>query len=167
MLQPLVRRTWAPRGQTPLLRQWERHDRLSVASGLTVAPCRRRLGLYWRMQPKNIRAVDLVHFLRSLRRHLRRPLVLILDRWSVHKAAAMGAYLRRHRRHLQVEWLPSYAPELNPTEQVWNHVKYAELPNATPDDLEALAGSVGGSLLRQRGQSQLLRSFFQTARLRL
>ncbi len=86
MLQPLVRRTWAPRGQTPLLRQWERHDRLSVASGLTVAPCRRRLGLYWRMQPKNIRAVDLVHFLRSLRRHLRRPLVLILDRWSVHKA---------------------------------------------------------------------------------
>ena len=119
------------------------------------------------MQPKNIRAVDLVHFLRSLRRHLRRPLVLILDRWSVHKAAAMGAYLQRHRRHLRVEWLPSYAPELNPTEQVWNHVKYAELPNATPDDLEALAGLVGGSLLRQRGQSPLLRSFFQTARLRL
>ena len=167
MLQPLVRRTWAPRGQTPLLRQWARHDRLSVASVLTVAPRRRRLGLYWRMQPQNIRAVDRVHFLRHLRRHLRRPLVLILDRWSVHKAAAMGAYLRRHHRHVQVEWLPSYAPELNPTEQVWNHVKYAELPNATPNDLEELAGLVGGVLARHRGHGPLLRSFFQLARLRL
>lgn len=48
---------------------------------------------------------------------------------------------------------PSYPPELNPTEQVWNHVKYSELPNATLDDIEALAGLVGGSLLRQNSRS--------------
>ncbi len=167
MLQPLVRRTWAPRGQTPILRQWDRHDRLSVASVLTVAPRRRRLGLYWRMQPRNIRTVDLVEFLRNLRRHVRRPLWLILDRSSVHKAKILREYLHRHQHKIRVDWLPPYAPELNPTEQVWNHAKHADLPNATPDNVEELATLVGSSLADQRSQSHLLRSFFETARLRL
>ena len=56
MLQPVVRRTWAPRGQTPILRQWDRRDRLSTISALTVAPRRRRIGLYRALYPHNIRS---------------------------------------------------------------------------------------------------------------
>jgi len=120
------------------------------------------------MQPKkNIRAGDLVFFLRMLRCHIRRPLVLILDRWSVHKAGVLQKYLRRHKRHIRVEYLPAYAPELNPAEQVWNHTKYSDLPNAAPADIEELANLVGSSLMQQRREWHLLRSFFQTARLRL
>jgi len=56
MLQPLVRRTWAPRGQTPVMYGWDRHDRLSAMASLTVAPQRRRIGLYFQMHERNVTA---------------------------------------------------------------------------------------------------------------
>jgi transposase len=163
MLQPTVRRTWAPKGETPIQRQWERHDRLSVISAITLAPRRRRLGLYWRIQDRNIRGEDVVRFLRSLRRSLRRKIVVILDRGNVHRAAVVGNYLQRHGDKIHLEELPAYAPQLNPTEQVWNHTKYADLPNLAPDDLEELHLLVRSSMSSTRGQSGLLRSFFDLA----
>ena len=81
MLQPVRRRTWAPRGHTPIQKSWDRHDRLSALSALTVAPQRRRLGLYFRIHTRNICADDVVAFLHELRRHLRRKIILVLDRW--------------------------------------------------------------------------------------
>jgi transposase len=167
MLQPLVRRTWAPQGQTPIQHQWESHDRLSVIAGVSVAPRRCRLGLYWSIQRRNIRGEDVVGFLRQIRRHLRRRIVLILDRWGVHKSATVTEYLRRHSDTIHVEQLPSYAPDLNPVEQVWNHTKYADLPNLAPNDLEELEPLVNSSITQTRSQSRLIRSFFQMAGLHL
>ena len=80
MLQPVVRRTWAPRGQTPIQSQWDRHDRPSVACALTLSPRRRRCQLYFRIQTTNIRAPDTAAFLRQLRRHVRGKMVLMWDR---------------------------------------------------------------------------------------
>jgi hypothetical protein len=53
MLQPLVRRTWAPRGQTPVLRSWDRHDRWSVMGALTAAPWALRLNFYFEFYDHN------------------------------------------------------------------------------------------------------------------
>jgi len=167
MLQPVVRRTWAPRGQTPLQEQWDRHDRLSVISALSVSPRRRRLGLYFLIHRHNIRGEQVAPFLRLLRRHLQRRIILILDRWSVHRAAPVRRFMARHRTSVYVEWLPSYAPELNPVEQVWNHTKYSDLPNVAPPNLQELDLLVRSSIAQARGQQQLLRSFFRTAKLRL
>ena len=167
MLQPVVRRTWAPRGQTPVLRQWDRHDRLSVVSALTVAPERRRFGLYWRSRRRNIRGEDIVGFLQQVLRHLRRKIVLVWDRWSVHKGLAVRHYLERHADGIQVEWLPAYAPELNPDEQVWGHTKHGALANFCPDDLDQLQGRVDFSMRSNARESSLLRSFFKTAGLKL
>jgi len=167
MLQPVVRRTWAPRGQTPILPAWDRHDRLSVISAVTIAPQRRRLGLYWNVQTENVRGAHVVDFLRRVRRSLQRKLVLILDRWNVHRSKIMREYLDRHGASIRVEWLPAYAPDLNPTEQVWNHTKYSDLANFIPDDRTDLHTHVEASIAEQSGQSKLLRSFFQTAKLKL
>jgi len=167
MLQPLVRRTWAPRGHTPVLRQWDRHDRLSVISAVTVAPLRRRIGLYWETHRQNICGEDMVGFLRSLRHHLRRRIVLILDRWSVHKGCTVRQFLQRHAIRIRVEWLPAYAPELNPAEQVWNHSKYSDLANFCPADCDELEVHLELSMRRQRVRSSLLHSFFKTAGLNL
>jgi transposase len=167
MLQPVVRRTWAPKGQTPILRAWDRHDRLSVISGLTLAPRRQRLGLYWDVQTENVRGPHVVHFLRALRSRLRRKLVLILDLWNVHRSKVMREYLGRHAGNVRVEWLPAYAPELNPTEQVWNHTKYSDLANFIPKDRADLYAHVDESISAQSTQSSLLRSFFTTAKLKL
>lgn len=109
MLQPVVRRTLAPRGQTPILECWDRHDRLSVISALTLAPQRQRLGLYFDIHSHNIRADDVYRFIQTIRGRLRRKIILVLDRWSVHRAA-IRHLLERHARNIDIELLPAYAP---------------------------------------------------------
>ena len=167
MLQPLVRRTWAPRGQTPVQRSWDRHDRLSVTTGLTLAPRRRRLNLYWRSQRQNIRGEHVVAFLGRLRRAIRRRWVLIWDRWNVHRSKVVRKYLEYQADSIHVEWLPPYAPELNPAEQVWNHAKYSDLANFIAEDCDDLHYHVDASIMDQRRQPHLLRSFLKTAKLDL
>ena len=166
MLQPVVRRTLAPRGQTPILECWDRHDRLSVISALTLAPQRRRIGLYFDIHSHNIRADNVYRFIQTVRGRLRRKIILVLDRWSVHRAA-IRKLLERHARSIDIELLPPYAPELNPTEQVWNHTKYADLANYIPDDIHELRVEVASSIRETRSSPALLRSFFSWAGLDL
>jgi transposase len=166
MLQPLVRRTWAPQGCTPIQYSWDRHDRLSVVSALTVSPKRRRLGLYFALQNHNIRAPDVEAFVAELLTHLPHGLILVLDRWQVHRSAARRL-LERFGRRLQIEWLPPYAPQLNPDEQVWMQTKYRDLANFLPQDITDLEQAVRYSLGQTRIEQPLLRSFFQHAQLRL
>jgi transposase len=164
MLQPVRRRTWAPRGQTPIQYSWDRRDRLSVVAAVTLAPRRRRFGVHFRIHGHNLTADDLVAFLGYLRRHLRRKLLLVWDRWSVHRAAA-PRLLQRYGPALAFEWLPPYAPDLNPAEQVWNHAKYVELANFIPRDVADLEQAVGDSIQLQHYNASLVASFFKLAKL--
>jgi transposase len=166
MLQPVCRRTWAPRGETPILRQWDRRDRLSAISALTLAPRRRRLGLYWTLHRHNIRRAEVLRFLRALRRHLPHGFTLIWDRHRPHRAACVTTWLAQ-RPHIIVEWLPAYAPELNPVEAVWSHTKYGDLANFAPEDLEHLEGTVLDVLTAARGERALLAGFIRAAELEL
>ena len=166
MLQPTVRRTWAPKGETPVLDCWDRHDRLSVISALTVSPKRKRLGLYFDIFDHNIVTDDFESFVVRLLQRLGRPITLVMDRWQVHRSGARRLGKRfGHRVH--IEWLPAYAPELNPDEQVWNHTKYADLANFIPDDVLHLGRSIAKSICSTRNNQSLLRSFFQHAKLKL
>ena len=78
-LQPVNRRTWAPRGQTPVQRAWDRYDRLSVISAVTLSPQRRHIALPFQIHTDNIRTAEMVSFVKELRRSLRRPLIIVLD----------------------------------------------------------------------------------------
>jgi len=166
MLQPTVRRTWAPRGQTPIQYSWDRRDRLSAISAVTVSPQRRRLGLYFDILDHNVKTDDFEMFVERLLRKLGRPITLVIDRYQVHRAAARGLRARFGRR-IVIEWLPPYAPDLNPDEQVWNRTKYTDLANFIPEDVQELGYPVAASLRTTRGQQTLLRSFFKHARLPL
>jgi hypothetical protein len=79
MLTPTVRRTLAPRGETPILETWDRHDRISAISAVTISPKRRHLGLYFRLLPDdtNAKGVDTVAFLKQLHEHIRGPLTVL------------------------------------------------------------------------------------------
>jgi len=164
MLQPLVRRTWAPQGQTPVMYSWDRHDRLSALGALTVSPKRRRFGLYFSAQEGNLRASDVATFLRQVHRQIRRPLIVVLDRWNAHRAAARKLWAGGSNR-FWFEWLPAYAPELNPVDKMWSHTKYGDLANYIPEDLWALEGKFVDSLWETHDQPDLLRSFFHAAKL--
>jgi transposase len=162
----LVRRTWAPRGQTPLQRAWERHDRLSVIGGISVSPKRQHLRLAFQVHSENIRTPHVVDFIRQMQEELRRPLIVVMDRLPAHRSAAREL-LATHGDRLGIEWLPAYAPELNPMEYQWGHAKYSELANFVPHDTPELRRAVFRALGKKRERSQLLRSFFHAAKLKL
>ena len=166
MLQPVVRRTWAPRGQTPILYSWDRRDRLSVISALSVSPQRHRLGLYFDVQHRNIHTDDFEAFACELLRHFPRGIIFVLDRWSVHRSGAKRL-LRRFGRRIGIEWLPPYSPQLNPVEQIWNRCKYTDLANHVPEDVDSLCEEVCGSITHMCSQQSLLHSFFKCAKLKL
>jgi transposase len=164
MLQPLRRRTWAPQGDTPVLRVWDRHDRWSVLGCLTLAPWALRLGCYFRFYDHNITAEDVRDFVRMLHRQLRRPLIVVLDRWGVHRKA-IRLLRAQEPSWLHVEWLPAYAPELNPVEHLWNHTKWSDLANFVPDDANHLRRAAEQSLHDQRDDPSRLYSCFRAAEL--
>ena len=166
MLQPLLRRTWAPQGQTPLSDAWDRHDRLSVISALTVSPDRRRLRLFFAVHQENIRTPQVLEFLSELRRHLRCRAILIWDRWNVHRSAARQMACA-HPDWFDFEWLPAYAPDLNPVEHVWNQTKFGDLANFIPENLLHLNVAVHWSLIDKERNQRILYSCFRGAQLSL
>jgi hypothetical protein len=97
---------------------------------------------------------------------LKRPLLLIWDRFSGHKKAArllQAVYGRR----IQVEYLPAYAPDLHVVDHAWGHTKYGEMANFIPHDLDDLSHEIAASLLAKHQRPDLLRAFFTHARLDL
>ena len=156
LLLPTVRRTWAPRGHTPLLRHRYQRDKVSAISAVTVSPQRQRCGLYAHFHLANITHVEVAAFLRLLLRHLAGPLIVLWDGGSIHRGAAVRQLLARHPR-LQIERLPAYAPELNPDEMVWQHLK-GRLANGSPDTVAELLADMTRVARQLRRTPALLRA---------
>ena len=166
MMAPLIRRTWAPRGQTPALVVSKRsHEKVSGIGALVVSPGRRRINLYLALHAKkNVRGPEVLDFLRQLRRHNPGHLLLLWDQGQPHRHQVVRAYLAKHS-HWHPLWLPGYAPELNPQEQVWSYLKYGRLANFAPDNTQAIATAVRRETRRTRRHPHLLTSFFRHSKL--
>ena len=164
MLQPLVRRTWAPRGERPVMYCWDRHGRLSVIAGLTVSARNHRVGLYFAIHERNVKTDEVEAFIRAVRRQVGRPLIVVMDRLAAHKSAARRL---RDDGRFAFEWLPGYAPDLNPVEPAWSKTKYGDLANYVPEDVLDLEIQTQLALEATAGDQRMLRSFFQAARLKL
>lgn len=164
LLQPLRRRVWAPTGCTPIQRAWDRRDRITSIAAVTRAPWAARLGLYYELLDHNARTADFVHFVREVHHHLRRPVILVWDRLPAHRSAARHL-LVNGAAWLHVEWLPPYAPDLDPVEDVWNQSKYGSLANVIPEDIFALRRALDHVLNAFRHEPNRLHSFFNAAHL--
>ena len=164
LLLPLVRRTLAVQGRTPVLRHRARHrDKVSVAAALTLSPARGHVSLYYQTYPnQHVNGAAYAQFLqRTVLRRLpsHRPVVLVHDGGSMHKGDDLRA-LCAARPRLDVDPLPPYAPELNPVEGLWNFEKDKELSNFVPQDLRQLTATVDQHLQAVRHDQSRLRSFF-------
>lgn len=159
-MAPLVRRTWAPVGVTPILRQRTRsHQKVSAAGLVTISPKRRRLGLYVALYPNaNITGPILITFLRAMRRHVRGPLILIWDRLATHRSRLVRAFLDRCPQ-IRTVLLPPYAPELNAVEYVWSNLKGGALANFAAEDADHLAQTALRQTRVIAGKQRLLRGF--------
>jgi transposase len=166
-LTPTVRRTWAPRGSKPILDCWDRRDRLSAISAITVSPRAGATNLYFAVldDNKNVRAEDVVDFLRHLRRQVGRPLTVLWDGSNVHgKSRLVRAFLTEHPE-IVTATLPAYAPELNPDELVWGWTKYGRLANLAAADTDWLRDQVLEELWYLREHPHLLQAFISKTNL--
>jgi len=169
MLTPTVRRTWAPRGSKPVLDCWDRRDRLSAISGLSMSPKARRLNLHFNLLPDNanVHGEDVVDFLRQLKRQLGGPFTVLWDGGRVHsRSKVVRAFLAEHPE-IVAETLPAYAPELNPDELVWGWSKYGRLANLAAEDTDQLAEWVIDELVYLHDHPQMLASFLEKTKLPL
>jgi transposase len=110
-------RTWAPRGQTPVLRVKLTRDHLSAISGITLDG-----RLFLQVRPTAYNAEAVVGFLLVLLRKISGKIVLIWDGSPIHRAHEIKDFLKRGAaKRLHLEQLPGYAPDLNPDEGIWNY----------------------------------------------
>jgi putative transposase len=164
VLNPLVRRTWALRGRTPVLGGDGGHrKKVSVIGAVSVSPTAGRLGLYFATLPDGyFTAGQVVKFLRDLLRQLRGNVVVVWDGGPHHKGPVVREFLRRNRR-LRLERLPAYAPDLNPVEAVWAWLKYGELANHVPDGLADLDDEIADRLIELKFDPDLLRGLWEAS----
>jgi transposase len=166
MLEPTVRRTYAPRGETPVYRVAGPHPRISVIAGLAVRPKTGRARLEYGLLGDNLnfRWPTVLEFVRRLRARVGRPLTVVWDQIPIHTCDALKERLREVPG-VVAEPLPAYAPELNPADGVWRYIKFSRLPNFAPPDLAALREAVSRELEHVRCRPELLRGFVRYTRL--
>jgi transposase len=147
-----VVRTYAPRGETPLLHAPLTHDHLSAISGLTDAG-----RLFLKVQPRPFRGPDIVRFLQHLLRQEPGKLLVIWDGAPIHRAQPVRDFLTQGAAaRLHLEQLPGYAPELNPDEGIWHYLKHLELRNVCCDDLAELRLELRLAVKRLRHKRHIL-----------
>jgi transposase len=167
-MAPHLRRTWAPRGQTPVLTQRGRSRRkISVIAALTISPRRKQVRCHFGFLPDaNYDGEAILAFVQALARTVRTPIELVWDRLQAHHRGPVGAWLDRHPR-VRAHLLPGYAPELNPVELIWGHAKMNPLANFAPSELHELLKRTQQAARAIAHNQPLLRSFIKHGRLSL
>jgi transposase len=158
---PSAVRTYAPVGQTPILREWYTRDHLSAISAISPAG-----KLYFYSQDRAINSDDVIMFLEHLLREVPGRMVIIWDGAPIHRSRTIREFLTKGAsQRLHLERLPAYAPELNPDEGLWQHLKGVELRNVCCFHLPQLRGELRDAVKRVRRKPCLIQSFFRGAKL--
>lgn len=154
--RPTVRRTWAPRGKTPIIRSTGSWQVRSVTGAIGCTPRGTRPRLYFKFSPRTITAPEVIRFLRQLRRHTRGNVILLWDGLPGHRAKVVQHFKAANRSWLTTERFPAYAPELNPVEYLWSALKTRDTANCSPHTLADLDRRIRHGVRRLRRRSDVL-----------
>ena len=137
---------------------------VSLRLGQTGCHCRSDVAaLYFRLYRGTIRAPQVVEFLRHLVRQVRGRLLIIRDGLAAHRSRLVSHFVEARRGRLVLARLPAYAPELNPVEYVWGHLKHHALANFCPGDWCELTAEARRPLRRSQRRVSLVRAFREQA----
>jgi transposase len=164
-LNPVVRRSWAPKGKTPILKTKTRsYRKVSAIGAIAVGPSGRNPRLLFRLHPgKNVGSNECVSFLEQLQLNFHgRKIFVIWDGLRAHWSKKVQRWVWKHK-NFELFKLPPYAPELNPIEYAWGHIKSHQMANLTPESEETLLICAKYSICRLRGKPEILKSFLRHA----
>jgi transposase len=158
-LLPAILRTYAPVGKTPVLKVFHTRDHLSMMSAITPQGW-----LFTRTRYEALNGMDSVHFLTHVRSQTDRKLLVIWDGSPIHRNVDVKDYLANGAaKYIHLERLPAYAPDLNPDEGTWRHLKRVELANVCCADLLDLHSQMYSAVSRLRRKPHIIQSFFAQA----
>ena len=152
-------RTWAPVGQTPIIQFHFNWKHLSVIAGLT------RVNGVFRFHAGSIKKEQIVEFLKALNAHFQQPLLIVWDGLRAHRSRLVRDYLDGTQGHLQVAFLPPYAPDLNPVEYLWAWLKRHALANYCPNNVSELAITARNKLKSAQRRSSVIAACWTQAEL--
>ena len=159
-LLPGVVKTYSPRGRTPIVDEWQTRDHLSVMGGVTPEG-----KVDTMVRPQALNGLHSIAFLVHLGRLAGDRLLVVWDGSPIHRRAEVSAFIAEAGGKIHVEPLPAYAPDLNPVEWLWRHLKEVELGNVSCLDLDQLHQELHLALGRLRQKPGLVPSFFEGAEL--
>jgi transposase len=158
-LLPGVVKTYAPEGLTPVLREKQTRDHLSVMGGMTPEG-----RVYTLIRPESLNGLHCIEFLLHLLRVAGDRLLVIWDGSPIHRRVAVREFVASTRGRVELEALPGYAPDLNPWDEGgWHHLKNVEMRNLVCRDLDELHQELDLAVGRLRQKPHLVRSFFAQA----
>jgi transposase len=149
-------RTWGVRGRTPVVPCPGQRQRISAASAVNATG-----GFWYCTYEGGLTAELFVRLLRQMMRHRVKPVHLVVDGLPAHKTRLVKDYVQSTGGRLTLHFLPGYAPELNPDELVWSHVKRTGVARTPLRRGERLRDKIEGQLAKIKQAPRLLRSFFQ------
>jgi transposase len=151
-LLPALVRTYAPKGQTPILGVPLSYDHLSVIGGISLGG-----EIFSWIYEHSIKGPDVVRFLKHLLAQLPGKILVIWDNLKAHLSQPVKAFLAQGAtKRLTLHALPPYAPELNPQEGIWRYLKYVELRNVCCHTLTALRSEVRKAIERLRDRIDVI-----------
>lgn len=153
--------TWGEKGKTPEVFTSGRRQSINAISAVN------ELGAFWwEIYSGRLNATSFVEFLRRFMRWRRRPVILVMDKHPAHRAKMVSAYVQSLQGKLEIHFLPGYAPDLNPDEFVWNHLRQVGTSKTPLRKDESLRSRMQGDLSAIKANPKLVRSFFQAPSVR-
>jgi transposase len=157
--RPTRARTWAPRGQTPILQETFNWKSLSIIGGLAL------WRFYFQIHPGSIKSHQVIEFLRHLQQHIPGKILVLWDGASIHRSGLVRDDILSTRGRIQVERFPAYAPELNPVEYMWGHLKTHEIANLIVTKAWELSFEATAALRRMRRRKCIIAACYTQAQL--
>lgn len=155
-LVPVLGKTWAPKGRTPIVKVTGNKGGFCVTSA--ISPAGR---LLFRIEKENVRAAVHIQFLRQvLRHHPNRKVIVVEDQAPPHVAKKVREFAEENEQRFALYFLPAYSPHLNPDEEVWNHLKNKKLKAHQVRTREEFKPFVSGKMRSMQRNESLLQSFF-------
>lgn len=147
--------TWAPYGKTPILKTTGRRFGFNLLSAVSA-----RGDFRFMVQEGSVTAVVFREFLKRLLQGAKQPVILVVDGHPIHKAKLIKEFVEQQGGRLKLVFLPPYAPQLNPDEQVWGYIK-PRVAKQIPQNKVELKSLVISAMRRLQKLPELVKSFFR------
>jgi transposase len=157
--RPTRVRTWAPRGQTPVLQETFNWKCLSIIGGLAL------LHFYFQIHSGSIKGPQVIEFLQHFQRHIPGKFLILWDGAAIHRSPLVRYFVANTHGRIVVERLPAYAPELNPVEYMWGRLKTHEIANLIATQAWDLSFEATVALRKMRRRPSIITACYAQAEL--